>query len=547
MSRVVNLWLNTAQRPDLIEFIISVDEDYNEGITIAKNLANYRLWKGAAVRFVTAPVPGNCVKGWNAAAAASTGKVLIAVADDFRPEKNWDAELVNIHPAWVESECVVKVSDGYNKDLCTLGIITRKRYERFGYFFFPGYESLFSDTELTARALQDNVLLKAEHLVFEHIHPDCSKRERDAVDLKHASKARWDSGETLFNYRAARGFPDDSEEEFAATESSGLDIYAVFCLAIKDDFCLYDVLKRVADEGVKNIYLVTPDQYWAGHPTPPEDIEQVKAVAKKLADDGYTVRHRVVEVAKYRKLNTNRVGIETMVRNEALHYIRADGFKHVVVVDGDELWRTGLMAKLDRLVKTQHPTGVTTGMVPVIGLPGLPIRDAKDKVTIYMRSDVSFRECRSPWGISADLPGYEVIHFSATRKSMDEIVGKMRESGHYDDPSYDFDNFIKNILPAVQPGSKNLHMFKHWQIWPEAGTWSQREMDDIPESMRPYLSDVIGPDWSPSTQGETPWKTPTFVQQSPVLTQATTAAHPAPAMTTHGYPKANHPRRTRRW
>ena len=406
---------------------------------------------------------------------------------------------------------------------------------------------MFSDTELTFRAIQDNVLLRAEHLMFEHIHPDANKRTRDSVDLAHASSERWAQGEQLFNYRAARGFPiDDGEACVRLTKSTSLDKYAVFCLAIKDDFCLYDVMKRLADEGISNFFLAIPDEYWSGQPTPPEDIKQVEEVAEKLKALGVNVHHQVFPVKRHRHPGLKRAEVETLVRNEALYWVRTQGFEHFLIVDGDELWRSGLVKKLDALVNEQHPTAVSCRMVPVIGLPGLPIREAQDKVTIYMRGDVSFRVCRTPYGFQTELPEYAVIHFSATRKSMDEIVRKMTDSGHYDDPAYDFATFIKETLPNVKPGTRDLHMFREFQIWPEAGLWSKSEMEDIPEAMRSFLHDELGPEYTPATrQDALPLPAPGFqFAHAP----AVTALHPTHAVTPQGVPKTNHPpRRLRRW
>jgi hypothetical protein len=101
-----------------------------------------------------------------------------------------------------------------------------------------------------------------------------------------------------------------------------------------------------------------------------------------------------------------------------------------------------------------------------------------------------FLECRKPSGHRdaqlLDVRG--IIHFTATRKTMQEIIDKHRTSGHYGDPNYDFEGWIKNVLPNIKAGTKNCHMFVPWQIWPLARNWTKAEWAEIPESIHPYLA-----------------------------------------------------------
>ena len=126
-------------------------------------------------------------------------------------------------------------------------------------------------------------------------------------------------------------------------------------------------------------------------------------------------------------------------------------------------------------------------MVPVVGIPGYPIHQATDRAIVYVGGSIVFRECRSPAIDHFMLNNCIVIHFTATRKTMQEVIDKHRASGHYDDPDYDFEGWIKNVLPNLKPGWRGAHMYKRYQIWPVVRNWTTTEMDHIPESIRPYL------------------------------------------------------------
>jgi hypothetical protein len=89
--------------------------------------------------------------------------------------------------------------------------LTRKRYEKLGYVFYPEYESLFSDTEFGEHAKLDGVVIDARHLLFEHVHYTCNKRDQDAVDLKHGSNSRWESGKAIYYRRKSVEFVEKTE------------------------------------------------------------------------------------------------------------------------------------------------------------------------------------------------------------------------------------------------------------------------------------------------------------------------------------------------
>lgn len=496
VEKVVNMWRERAILPEEIEIIISTDKD-------DPKFKGFRFPNG--VRHVIQPDPkGDCVKGWNVAAAAAKGKVMIAVADDFIPPEHWDSKLssfISQYPQGWDGEYVVKVSDGYNADLATLGIVTRKRYNRFGWLFYPQYESMFSDTELTHRAMQDGVILNANHLLFEHIHPDAGKRQRDASDMVHASPHRWALGETIFRYRQLRGFPTDVGPVFEASRAAAksLSNYAVYLHTVKDDFCLPEVLTRMRDEGLRKFRIVTPRTYWSGAPTPESDIKQIEAIANTIKAPDVDIKMVLQDISSLASQARDRTHLETLARNQAFRLFREEGLHHILVVDSDELWRRGLTDTIGEMAASWHPTSIRTGMVPVAGVPGVAIGEAQDRVTVYQHSDTCFQNCRTPFGVPNELLGYDVIHFTATRRSMKDVVTKMRDSGHYGDPDYDFEGFIENKLPNVRLGSTDIHFYRGAQIWPYTRPWTKEEWADIPESIRPHLSQTLMPSTSKST------------------------------------------------
>jgi hypothetical protein len=504
--RVVTLWRERAETPSDIEVVIAVDVGNEECLKVAQSVI------GAKV-VIQKDIPFNCVKGWNLAAAHTTGKVIIAIADDFNPPNGWDQLLKNLpQTGWMESPHVVHVEDGYVHNIFVLAILTRKRYEQFGYVFYPAYESMFSDTEFTEVAYRDSVVIPATNLLFEHIHCDCGKRVRDIYDKEHSSKDRWNRGEMLFNYRKDLGFPLDAgpmadkggdtqtcshpkPSTVVEGEEIKENVYVAYIQATRDDICLNEVIDRLFDEGVRHFFFCIPDEYWSGKSTPQTEMDEVKFAAARIEKKGAKVRVKVFVVADYRYPGETRIETETRVRNDSLNWIRGEGYYRILIVDSDELWKRGTLNQIKDRVKQHNPSAISLPMVPVIGLPGYPVDNAQDRVTSYVGGYTIFRDCRTPVNQPEYIDSTVVYHLTGTRRTMEEIIEKHRQSGHYDDPEYLFEEWIHQVLPNIKPGFVHtwpngitgLHMFTGYQIWKSVRNWSVEEWVDIPETMRQYF------------------------------------------------------------
>lgn len=193
--------MQSASHPQKIEYLLCVD--------VGGPFESFPL--PADVTVVWNSLRHCSVDAWNTGAANSTGKVLILNSDDFRPEKDWDVHLQEAIPD-LEADFVVETSSGSLADnlrLLALPIISRARYRRLGYAFYPEYSSMFADNEFADHARLDGAVVDARHLKFHHHHP----HQGDGIvpwDETYAhqnSSAGWALGSELFNRRKAQGFP----------------------------------------------------------------------------------------------------------------------------------------------------------------------------------------------------------------------------------------------------------------------------------------------------------------------------------------------------
>lgn len=188
------LWLDMADRPELIEHVFGVDADDRESLRWLKSF-----------KHVISPQP-NCVAAWNECAAASTGDILVQLSDDWIPCRGWDSRLYGEcgHRDPLNDPFVVAVSDGHRTDdLLCMAILSRARWERQGReMFAPEYESMFSDNEFSFRAFRDGVVIDARsRLKFEHAHPVFGRAAMDTTYERQNAPEKYQRGEATFRRR----------------------------------------------------------------------------------------------------------------------------------------------------------------------------------------------------------------------------------------------------------------------------------------------------------------------------------------------------------
>ena len=173
-----NTWRDRCDHPEMVEYILCVDKgrdtqkwqllgDWWQGL--------YQAW--GTFKFVVNEGRRCAVDAWNVAAEASTGHVLITVADDYFPPEHWDTELLkHVRHANEEAgrtlEMAEFVLDVDNQDgsdwLLPFTFMSRAYYERLGCFFWPEYYGLGADNDFTERARMDGVVIDARNIKFSH-------------------------------------------------------------------------------------------------------------------------------------------------------------------------------------------------------------------------------------------------------------------------------------------------------------------------------------------------------------------------------------------
>jgi glycosyltransferase involved in cell wall biosynthesis len=190
---VCNWHRHYSGRPENLELIVSLDEDDPQ-------LTMY------LERYLSTDVIVNknksSIEAINKAAEKSTGRILIVASDDSDLPPSWNKDIMNAVEG--KSDFLLRVSDGIQKRICTMPIMDRAYYNRFGYIYNPVYSHSWADAELTEVAYELGRIIVRNDIEFKHLHPEITKEEKDYVYLKN--DATHDPGRVIFRERQRLNF-----------------------------------------------------------------------------------------------------------------------------------------------------------------------------------------------------------------------------------------------------------------------------------------------------------------------------------------------------
>jgi hypothetical protein len=186
-------WMNFSGAP--VELIVSLD-------TSDPKIKEYqRLYNGVLVNNNTC-----VVEATNKAAAKAKGDILVYLSDDFKCFPNWGKVLIEEFQKY-SGPTLIKVDDclqRFEVPVLTIPIMNKACYDKLGYFFHPGYKSMFVDEHLYWRTKKLGFLNMAPHIKFEHCHVSVGKAKND--ETYERSAANWNQGKEMFATHRRMGF-----------------------------------------------------------------------------------------------------------------------------------------------------------------------------------------------------------------------------------------------------------------------------------------------------------------------------------------------------
>lgn len=196
-KQTFDFWKEQSSGRVFIEHILSIDDD---------DIQTQKYIQGFPDSIVLINKNTCVVDATNVAAKVATGDILIYLSDDFKCPKNWDLEIIAL--LGLETPFLLKVDDCLQKfevKVLTIPIMNKALYNVLGYFWHPGYKSMFVDEDLYWTCSENNWLIFADSLKFPHEHPANGKAVND--ETYRRSAANWDQGKEMFAKRKLEGFP----------------------------------------------------------------------------------------------------------------------------------------------------------------------------------------------------------------------------------------------------------------------------------------------------------------------------------------------------
>lgn len=191
-AKIANLWLQRAKDIHNIEYILSADESDPQ----------IDCYKAYFPAYLIVNSNNSCVEAINKAAIVANGDLLVVVSDDFECPTNWDELL--LQELSDKKDFLAKTQDGCQPWIITLPIMDRQYYNRFGYIYYPGYEHMFCDTEMTHVGHLLGRVIDLP-ISFPHKHyTQAGGAPKDALNQKNDNT--WAQGEKLYLDRCMINF-----------------------------------------------------------------------------------------------------------------------------------------------------------------------------------------------------------------------------------------------------------------------------------------------------------------------------------------------------
>ena len=206
--KVLNLLNDKSSDRDNTYYLISTDTDDHTMTSEIRDKARRVIGKPENLQ-ISIGVSNNKVHACNRDVQGWVKwDIVVLISDDMIPQlEGWDEmirqAMLKYYP---DTDGCLWFNDGYQDRICTLCIIGRKYYDRFGYIYHPDYSSLFCDNEFTEVAKGLNKMTYFTTVLFKHEHfVNNPQTKRDA--LYDRNEAYFNIDKAIYEQRKAKGFP----------------------------------------------------------------------------------------------------------------------------------------------------------------------------------------------------------------------------------------------------------------------------------------------------------------------------------------------------
>jgi len=186
---VFSKYHSMAKNPLRLKFIVSCDQDDEEMVACESRFGFYPNTK------VVYGDSHTKIQAVNADIFKEDFDILLLASDDMIPIVNGYDQVIRdkMKCYFPDLDGVLWFNDGFKyQKLNTLSIMGKRYFDRFGYIYYPGYETMFADAEFTEVAIKLKKIIYFDQVIIQHQHPDYGFCEIDDLYKKNGCKRRAD-------------------------------------------------------------------------------------------------------------------------------------------------------------------------------------------------------------------------------------------------------------------------------------------------------------------------------------------------------------------
>ena len=201
-KRTLAAWKENLSRKHACNFLVTVNVDDE----LMMNDEMFDFVKEHREEIICAPKGADKIQAMNLGIDNMDFDILVAVSDDMIPVWYGFDDIIaqKMQQYFPDIDGALNFFDGKysNPTCCTLSIMGKKLYDRFGYIYHPSYKSVFCDNEYTEEAARDGKMVWINECIIKH---DWQGDQCD--ELARVNSKYWAEDEANFKDRRAKGFP----------------------------------------------------------------------------------------------------------------------------------------------------------------------------------------------------------------------------------------------------------------------------------------------------------------------------------------------------
>lgn len=178
------------------EYLFAIDDDDRSMYQVLPSIRCSKGPRVSKIEAVNRGLPGDYA--WD---------IVVLASDDMLCQvQGWDdiirKDMVEHFP---DTDGCLWYPDGHQNNLCTLPVMGRKYFDRFGYIYHPSYKSLWADNEQHEVADSLGKMRYCNQQLFTHMHPGWGTAKMDRLYQSNNKFEKQDREN--FQRRQALGFP----------------------------------------------------------------------------------------------------------------------------------------------------------------------------------------------------------------------------------------------------------------------------------------------------------------------------------------------------